>query len=204
VSTATSTHYWIISLVRAALALVIGLFIAFDPDHSPTVGFTAIGIFALLSGVAIAVAAARVAPSPFARLLLGAEAFVFDAGGLIAILLRDRSTTVLLILGTVIFALAGILELVNGLVSRPHSARREWIFVGAITSLLALVFLLTPDHFVQHFTGPDGVARSLTASVVVVGVFGAYAVIAGVYLAIAGLSQFWARKAPAPLKGVEG
>jgi hypothetical protein len=45
---------------------------------------------------------------------------------------------------------------------------------------------------VQSFTGPDGVARELTASVIVVGALGAYWVIIGVYLVIAAFSLKWA------------
>jgi hypothetical protein len=52
--------------------------------------------------------------------------------------------------------------------------------------------LLVPPDFVQTFTGPDGIQRALTASVIVVGVLGAYWAILGIYLVIAALSLKWA------------
>jgi hypothetical protein len=63
--------------------------------------------------------------------------------------------------------------------------------IGGLTVLLAVAFLLVPPGFDQQFTGPDGVERSLTASVVTVGIFGAYAAIVAVLLVIGGLSLKW-------------
>jgi hypothetical protein len=52
--------------------------------------------------------------------------------------------------------------------------------------------LLVPADFTQVFTGPDDVERELTASVIVVGLIGAYWAIVGLFLVIAGLSLKWA------------
>ena len=66
----------------------------------------------------------------------------------------------------------------------------------ALTVLLAVVVLVIPADYVQPFTGPDGVARELTASIIIVGVLGAYWAILGIYLVIAGLSLKWAPSVP--------
>ena len=54
-----------------------------------------------------------------------------------------------------------------------------------------LVLRAQPQSLDQHFTGPDGVDRSLTASIVSVGTFGAYAAIVAVLLVIGGFSLKW-------------
>jgi hypothetical protein len=55
------------------------------------------------------------------------------------------------------------------------ASARDWLVVGAATAVLALAFLVLPPH-----------------AVVSVGLFGAYLVMLGVYLLIAGLSLRWA------------
>jgi uncharacterized membrane protein YhaH (DUF805 family) len=69
---------------------------------------------------------------------------------------------------------------------------------GSLTSdrvaqhtFVAQAFLAVPQGLDQQFTGPDGVERSLTASIVAVGVFGAYAAIVAVLLVIGGFSLKW-------------
>jgi len=59
------------------------------------------------------------------------------------------------------------------------------------------VVLVVPGDYNQPFTGPDGIERALTASVILVGVLGAYGAVLGVYLVIAGLSLKWANRAVA-------
>jgi hypothetical protein len=87
----------------------------------------------------------------------------------------------------------GALELYVGIRSRRRSAglARDWIFAGGLTVLFAIATLLVPASFSDHFVGPDGVARDLTAAIMVVGLFGAYTAILAVYLVIAGLSLKW-------------
>jgi len=107
----------------------------------------------------------------------------------IASLASPHSLSLFILLLTVFAVVTGFLELYLGLrVRKSSTAGRDHIFVGALTVLLALVVLLIPADFVQPFTGPDGVARELTASIIIVGVLGAYWAILGVYLVIAGLS----------------
>jgi hypothetical protein len=100
---------------------------------------------------------------------------------------------VFLVLVTAWAALTGFLELYIGFRTRGrHGASRDWIFIGALTVVLAVVVLLVPPGFEEQFTGPDGVARVLSASVIVVGILGAYGAITAVYLIIGGLSLKWA------------
>jgi uncharacterized membrane protein HdeD (DUF308 family) len=76
--------------------------------------------------------------------------------------------------------LVGVAETFAGLRLPSGSAlRQDWIVQGAMTVLLALVVL-----------------SQSADSVAVVGFVGAWAIIMGVYLAIAGLSARWAQKTP--------
>ena len=59
-------------------------------------------------------------------------------------------------------------------------------FLGAITVALAIAVLVVPPDFVQPFAF-DEVTGQVTASVVIVGLLGAYWAILGVFLVIAGV-----------------
>ena len=113
--------------------------------------------------------------------------------GLAALLRMSGGLPLLILLVSVFAALTGFLELYLGWRGRGRDrSARDWTFVGALTIVLAIAVLLVPADFSQVFTGPDDVERELTASVIVVGLVGAYWVIVGLYLVIAGLSLKWA------------
>jgi uncharacterized membrane protein HdeD (DUF308 family) len=77
-------------------------------------------------------------------------------------------------------AVTGILELLAGLRLRGRTAAaRDWIAAGALTALLALVFVLLPLD-----------------PVTAVGLLGAYLVVLGVLLLIGGFSLKWAAAGP--------
>ncbi len=50
---------WIVALLRAVPALALGLVITFSSDHSATFGLVAFGVFALVTGAVVLVAALR-------------------------------------------------------------------------------------------------------------------------------------------------
>ena len=188
-------RYWLIPLVRAVIALGVAVAITFSADHSAPVGFLAFGAFALLSGLAIALLAARVTRPSVERSFSIAQGAVGVAVGVASFALTTSGTAVLLFIVSAWAAITGFFELYLGIRSRGRLAQsRDWVFVGALTAVFAVVVLLIPSGFEQAFTGPDEVERVLTASVVLVGIIGAYAAIVGVYLAIAGLSLKWAAR----------
>ena len=96
--------------------------------------------------------------------------------GLLALTVPGGGLPFLLYLVSVWAAVTGFVELFAGLRARGKvAAARDWIAVGALTALLAIVFLLLP---------PDAVTA--------VGLLGGYLVIVGVYLIIGGFSLKWA------------
>ncbi|MFT4123021.1 MAG: hypothetical protein QM635_04215 [Microbacteriaceae bacterium] len=180
---------WLVLLGRAVVALAVGIAITFSSDHSTPVGAIAFGVFGVLSGVVTGLGAPT-AIVPAAGL---AQGIVSAVAGVVALLAARDELAVLLFVVSSWAALTGFIELYRGIRSRGRSPlAREWVFAGALTALLAVVALLIPADYTLAFTGPDGIGRTLTGAVVLVGVFGAYAAILGVYLAIAALSLRWA------------
>jgi uncharacterized membrane protein HdeD (DUF308 family) len=135
---------------------------------------------ALVSSVTLGILAVGLESSTRARGLHIWQSLVSLVVGALAV---GLSTTGILFLLWVIVLwslLVGVAEAFAGLRLPSGSAlRQDWIVQGTMTVLLALVVL-----------------SQSADSVAVVGFVGAWAIIMGVYLAIAGLSARWAQKTP--------
>ena len=98
--------------------------------------------------------------------------------------------------------MTGALELVSGIRARGRViAARDWMIVGALTLALAVALLVVPPDYSQTLGGIERVKGELTASVVLVGSFGAWAIVAGVLLGIAAVSARVPRHSPAAQAG---
>ena len=189
----TTDRAWLFPVLRAIPAAVVALVITFSADHSAILGFLALGSFALATGATVAVAALRGAYARGPFLLQGS---LLAIGGVFALASARDELPALLALTSVIIGASGIIELVSGLRARGRlAAARDWVFVGAISALFAVLVLLIPADFSHAISIPGKVVPSLTASVILVGALGAYAAIVAVYLVIAGLSLKWAPSA---------
>lgn len=187
---------WYVPLARAVPALVLAAVITFTADHSAPLGLLTFGIYAAVTGAVLTASALRLASTGIVRGVTLAQGLLSLIAGVVSLALPAGGLPFFVFLLTAFAAITGFLELYLGLRSRGKSgSSRDWVFAGALTALLAIVVLLVPPSFSQSFTGPDGVERALTASVIVVGALGAYWAILGVYLVIAGLSLRWARTA---------
>ncbi|WP_213815283.1 DUF308 domain-containing protein [Glaciihabitans sp. dw_435] len=193
--TARDTAYWYVPIVRAVPAAFAAIVTTFVADHSPELGFLTFGVFALLSGLTVALLSARTLDRGILRGIFITQGAVSFIAGAVALLWPHAGLGFLLLLVTFWAAVTGFLELYAGVRARGRNASsRDWLFVGGLTAIFAIVILVMPPDFVQHFTGPDNVVRVLSTSVVVVGALGAYGAIVAVYLVIAGLSLKWAPK----------
>lgn len=182
---------WYIPIARAVPAVALAIVITFSADHSASLGLVAFGVFGLASGAVILVAALRT-PVAVQRGVLLVQGTVAILAGLASIAVPGAGLPYLVFVVTVFAIVTGFLELYLGLRGRRvERSAKDRIFLGGLTIVLAVALLLVPPGFVQSFTGPDGVARQLTAAIVVVGLLGAYWAIVGVYLVIAGLSLKW-------------
>jgi uncharacterized membrane protein HdeD (DUF308 family) len=174
---------WLVPVVRGTLALVPAAVITFSQDHSPALGLTVFGVWAIVSGVVVGALSIRLAGGRTARWAAVANGIATAAAGLVALGLRDTASNGV---GAFTFTVAvwaavtGIVELLAGLRLRGRTpAARDWIAAGALTALLALVFVLLPLD-----------------PVTAVGLLGAYLVVLGVLLLIGGFSQKWAAAEP--------
>jgi len=199
---APGVNYWRVPLARAILALGLAAGTTFTVGHSPSFGLTVFGVFALLTGVAtVALAAGSVEDRRLRSLFLvqGAVSAVVGVGALVG---ASAGLLFYLYIVSVWAAVTGFLELYAGLRSRGRiAAAKDWLTVGAATAVLALVFLLVPPDYAQTFSAADGVDGVVTASVLGVGLLGAYGALLGVYLIIAALSLKWAPAEAAAARG---
>lgn len=203
---------WFLGLGRAIPAVILALIITFSADHSARLGLVAFGAYAVASGLATAiVAATRVAPGTVRLVVLCQAAVALVTGGA-ALAALDGGYAYFVLVLSAYAAVCGFLELYLGLRSwRRSSARssarvsgpasgaspvaRDWVFVGALSVALAITALLLPANFNQPFS-VEGVLGAVTASVALVGVFGAYLAIVGIFLAIASFSLKWSATQP--------
>jgi uncharacterized membrane protein HdeD (DUF308 family) len=183
----TTAAYWVVPVLRAIPALLVGLIVAFTEDHSPRVGLIGFGVFAVVSGAVLLGGSLRTVTDRVVRGALVAESVIALASGTAAVLLWDSGIGVLLFVVTVYAALTGVLELYAGLRARGAAPARDWVSVGAYTAVAAIVFVLIP---------PDPILAT--------GLIGAYVIVLGVFLVIAGLSLKWAADKPGESEPAEG
>lgn len=193
---AYSARYWIVPVVRAVLAFLPAIAITFIPDHSADFGLVVFGSWAVVSGVVLGALALRTL-SGLARTLFLVNGIVTAVAGLLALSFQGAGLPLYLYLVSVWAAITGFVELYAGIrergrtdralagtststnastdaAARRPSVARDWITAGALTAIFAIAYLLLPPN-----------------AVVAVGLLGAYLVILGVYLAIAGFSLKW-------------
>lgn len=184
---------WYVPVARAVPALVLALVVAFTADHSASLGYLTFGIFAVVAGGVLSASGLRLAARGITRTVTLSQGLFTVLAGIVALSVPGGGLPFLVFLFSTFAAITGFLELYLGLRSRTRDqSARDWMFVGALTAVMAIIVLLVPPEFRQTFTGPDSVTRELTASVIIVGALGAYWAILGVYLVIAGLSLKWA------------
>lgn len=182
---------WVAVSVRAAIALVLGLAITFTADHSAAVGLAAFGVGMVASGLAIGLAPiARGGWAGPARMLTVIQSAVTLLAGGVALAFGAGGSGLLIALIVTVGLGGGAAELASGLLLRGrHPFARDQVVVAAISLLLGVATALVPSGLASPFSGIEaGVAGVLTASIVVVGMLGFWAVIAGVLLAISAVT----------------
>ena len=190
---ATPIPYWGLVLARAIVAAIAAIAITFSADHSASFGLLVFGIFTIATGAVLLAGARSAIARGVVRTISTVQGIVGILVGIVALTLSWLDLPLFILLVSAWAAVTGFLELYLGLRSRGRLAHsRDWVFVGALTAVLALVAVLIPADFSQAYTGPDEVERFLTTAVIIVGSLGAYAAITGIYLVIAALSLKWA------------
>jgi hypothetical protein len=194
VYTAEDAAYWYAPLARAVPAAALACVITFAGGfYTPEYGLASFGGYVVVAGLLGIFLAFRAVPAGVNRSVFLVQALVGLAAGAAALVGVHGGLPVLLVVVSLWGILAGSLELYVGIRSRGRRASaRDWIFIGALTVILAVVALVIPPGYVQHYNAPgDGGARVLNASVMIVGVLGIYGAIVAVYLAVAAFSLKW-------------
>lgn len=182
------SRYWVVPAVRAVVALAAGAVITFTRDaHTPAFGLIVFGAFALIDGLATGILSALFAGRRLTRTLFAVQGGIGVIAGAVALALSGAGLGLFLYLVTVWAALTGFLELYNGIRERGRdAAARDWLITGGLTAILALVLLLAPAD-----------------AVLAIGLFGAWAVIVGVFQGIGAVTLRSASHAPAETRGAE-
>lgn len=164
--------YYVVSAMRAIIVLITGLVITFTPGHSARFGLVALGILGVVNAVGLGLVALGLSATETGRGLHLWQSLVSLAVGALVLALQEAGM-ILLLWALVFWALlVGVAEVFFGArLARGDALRRDWITQGAMTVILGVVVLFQPAD-----------------SVAVVGFLGAWAIVQGVYLAIASVA----------------
>jgi uncharacterized membrane protein HdeD (DUF308 family) len=166
-------RYWVVPVVRAVVALIAAAVITFTRDvHTAEFGLIVFGAYAVVEGAAVALLSLRTVVDSLTRTLFVVQGAIGVLAGILALTLSGSGLGLYLFVVSVWAALTGFLELYSSLRNRGKDpAARDWLVTGAVTAALAVVFLLIPSD-----------------AVLAIGLFGAWAVVVGVFQAIGGAS----------------
>ena len=175
-----AARYWLVQLVRAVIAFAAGFLITLDQDHTAAYGIAMFATFAIIGG--LTVAAFFFVTDAGDRTIWLVQGLIGVAAGVVALIVHAGGLGDLLYTVSVWALLTGVAELYGGWRARrvptQASAARDRLLIGGLTVVLAIVYLVIPA---EHRLA--------------VGLFGAYAIVIGVYLGIGALSLKWARPA---------
>lgn len=178
-----------VQIARAALAAIAAVMITFSPDHSAQVGLAVFSGFVIAQAIVLILGAWLVAHAGdrWHYVLLGAIGL---AAGMVSGFPTLRTAQMYFIVVIAWAVLAGVVELIAGIRSRrpgdPHG--RDMMTVGVTTLLLAVALAVIPPTYSLAYTIEEAGSFTLTGIILGVGMFGAYAAIVAVFLAIAGFS----------------
>lgn len=207
-----------VQLARAAFAALAAVMITFSPDHSALIGTTVFSGFAVATGLVLLLAVWLVYPAGlrWPAVLMGTLTLVAGmVGGLPAVRTIPGFFALVIIwaaLFGIVETVAGVRALraarggsaptfagveqrvapaVTDAAQHPlaRSEARDGVIIGALTLVLAVALLCVPRDFELQYTiegAPE--PYTLTGIIIGVGIFGGYAAILAVYLAIAGFS----------------
>ena len=200
-----------VQLARAVFAAIAALMITFSPDHSAAVGSAVFSGFAIATGLVLLLSVWLVYPVGRrwpAAAVGGVTVIAGMAGGLYPL----RTVIGFFVIVIAWALLSGLLELLagwRGLAARgtrreiipgvadarpiaptgPRSESRDAVVVGVATILLGIALLCVQPAYALDYTIEDAhQSFTLTGITIGVGLFGGYAAIVAVYLAIAGFS----------------
>lgn len=179
-----------LQLARALFAAVAAVMVTFSTDHSAPVGLSVFSGFAIATGLVFALGAWLAFPKG-RRAPVVLLAVVTVLAGLVAS--AGRGTVFFFVVVIAWALVSGVIEATAALLARRagrvDGAARDGLIVGALTVLLGVALAFTNSGYaLEYFIEDAGRSFTLTGITIAVGLFGGYAAIVAVFLAIAGLS----------------
>jgi hypothetical protein len=189
-----------LQLARAPFAALAAVMVTFSSDHSAPLGLGVFSGFALATGLVFGLAAWLVFRRE-ERTVPVLLASVSILAGLVSSVGAWRTTGVFF--GVVIAwgLVSGLIELLGALRDRKAGRTagvRDGVLIGILSIVLAAVLLLTPMQYTLDYDITGAGSFTLTGITIAVGLFGGYAAVVAVFLAIAGLSP----RRPEPVAAV--
>lgn len=177
-----------VQLLRAGFAALAAAMVTFSADHSAQLGLSVFSGFAIATALVLILAAWLTYPSG-ARGPIVAQAVFTLVAGMVAGLGGFRTPAMLFSVLIAWALITGFIEAFSGWRSpRPRTPdARDALTIGVITMLLGLV-LIAVVFFQSVPYSVEGHDFVLTSTIVAVGIFGGYAAVIAVFLAIAGFS----------------
>lgn len=185
-----SAREWISPAARALVSAAVAAVITFSAVHDARLGLGALAAVAIVPPVVeLAVRRGGTGGSERVSLLVRLIAGVVAGLGAIvaAIVLPGIQVFVYLACGWAL--VTGAAEGAAAIVARRRGRPFDGLIPGIVTVALGLGVLLVPVNLRQETRLDNGAVAYLDASVVVVGLFGAYAAVMAVYLAISAASS---------------
>ena len=213
-TTASSTRTFDVrhvQIARAVFAALAAVMITFSPDHSASVGLAVFSGFAIATGLVLLLAVWLVYPAG-RRWPAVAVGIVTVIAGMAGGVYPLRTVTGFFAIVIAWALLSGLIELIAGwrelaapaerreiapgvadargaVVVGPRSESRDALVVGIITLALGISLLFVQPGYALDYTIEEAHRTfTLTGTTIGVGIFGGYAAIIAVYLAIAGFS----------------
>ncbi|WP_394685586.1 acyl-CoA synthetase [uncultured Microbacterium sp.] len=188
-----------VQLARALFAALAAVMVTFSSDHSAPLGLGVFSGFALATGLVFALSVWLVHPRG-QRLIPALLAIVSIVAGMVASVGAWRTTGVFF--GVVIaWALvSGAIELIGALRQRTTvgaAGARDGVLIGILGLVLGVVLLLPIQQYALDYSIAGAGSFTLTGITIAVGLFGGYAAVVAVFLAIAGFSPRRTEPVPA-------
>ncbi len=175
--TSSATRSWKTLALRAALAALAAIAVTFSPDHSPAFGLGVVGAFALASGISGVLTARNSSANRGSIALTRSGGVVGSAVGLLAVaaLVLGLGLGALVVVIAAVGALTSVTEFLLARNPEPGTpTANDHRILGSVAALLVVGVLLAHDN-----------------SVVVVGVFGAWAAVTAVFTLITAFTLKW-------------
>lgn len=158
-------------ILRAIPTLIAACVITFSGNHGAVLGLVVFLSFAFLVAPTLLLTIVIVPLTGVSRTMVGIQSIATISAGAVAAASLTGGLTALTLTMSIWAAITGAVELYAGIRCADRAVGREWLVLGGFTAIFAIVEAVLPLN-----------------DVYAVGIFGAYAMIVGLFLVIAGIS----------------